>query len=178
MGKKIIINGANFSTNGIKENHIDFEVSTSQGIVMVTGNAEGKLGPNGSTYHTKYVHSSGSVIKLYPNDTIAVLTVPNQNLRTCILSYHSVNSVYPDNIANTAYQTIGSYYKRTGNVTTLPVKLLNDTDHVLYLLIEYNVESGSITPTAYPTIAYRIYTDNPENYEEEDSETNIENGEE
>ena len=178
MGKKIIITGANFSTNGIKEIYIDFEVSTAQGIIMVTGSSEGKLGPTDGAYHTKYVHSSGSVIKLYPNDTIAVLTVPNQNLRTCMVSYHSVTAVYPDNIANTTYQTIGSYYKRTGNSTILPGKLLNDTDHVLYLTIEYSVESGSITPTAYPMIAYRIYTDNPENYEEEEPETNIENGEE
>lgn len=178
MGKKIIITGANFSTNGIKENHIDFEVSTSQGIIMVAGSSEGKLGPNDSTYHNKYVHSSGSVIKLYPNDTIAVLTVPNQNLRACMISYHSVTSVYPDNIVNTTYQTIGSYYKRTANTgpTSLPIKLLNDTDHVLYLVIEYSVESGRISPTAYPTIAYRIYTDNPENYEADPEAEGIDSG--
>lgn len=173
MGKKIIITGADFSANGIKENHIDFEVSTAQGIILVSNDTnEGSLAPNTSQYYNKYVHSSGKVIKLYPNDTAAVLTVPHQNLRACILSYYSVTAVYPDNIVNDQYQTIGNLYKRTKNVesTLLPIKLLNDTDNILYLAIEYSVASGSITPTAYPTIAYRIYTDNPENYEEEDSE--------
>ena len=164
MGKRLIINGADFSANGMKETYIDKTIPTVQGIVLMSGNDEGRLGTATHSYAPYYVHS-GDIdgITLGKGETIAVLEQPLGGVRTSILVYSSHTSVYPANVPTSTTQTIGNYIDKIVSeydVSSYPAAYTNNTGADVYIVIQHNKDKNDgvrLPQSELSEISYRIY---------------------
>jgi len=197
MGKRIVIKGANFSANKIvQQPYVELTTTTAQGMIVAspyinesqTGSENfGYLGANQSNstwLYGNYVHSNTS-ITLHPGDTIAIVERPNITTRAFICAYstNGIKSIYPTLICSGSKQQIGTLiagresfatkFPNALNSSLLPRTLKNDGSSDWYIVLQLN--NGGHTITASDTesayyigeIKYRIYTDNPTQYDPE-----------
>lgn len=175
MGKKLIINGANFGKNGLREQYVAMETLTEQGYVIQTSSGGYRtLAKTDTAYYKNYVKNKESIV-LYPGDTI-VFSENDYMVQYTIYCYPSVNGTnYPSYEAGTTTKYVSSVSPSlratyNGATDTLPTSVKNTTEDVLYVVLQGrgSLSSGSLlSPSTLPSLAYRIYTDSPENYESE-----------
>jgi hypothetical protein len=193
MGKRIVIKGANFATNGMKEQYIERTTSTEQGFVNLSLSADssnsGKLGlKNNAWAYNRTVHSN-SEITLHPNDTLVIMELPGAAPATTIAAI-SLNSTglnyYPSLIClstSSSALKIGTIRATTKATSVRPNKLTNTSSEDWTIIIgagwfSTDAPSSSEKLSALykdgveqsganvPYITYRIYTEHPENYPE------------
>ena len=196
MGKRLIITGANFSSNGMKDNHTDdLFAPTAQGQVVPNASSQhyGKIGLNtNSWYVNKFVHSNKSIL-LYPGDTIALMNVPGTvatNGSIIAYKYAYMNDpttillskpeLYPiPNVAEvtqgaTTGVVFGTVVGGTGasvpDKGNYPLKVTNTSSDMIWcivLSISISTSSSSnVTVANTPQITYRIYGEDLTPYEE------------
>ena len=193
MGKRIIIKGANFATNGMKEQYIERTTSTEQGFVNLSLSADssnsGKLGLRNDAWAYNRVVHSNSEITLHPNDTLVIMALPGAAPATTIgaISLNSTGlNYYPSLICLSTSSTapkIGTIRATTKVTSTHPNKLTNTSSEDWTIIIGAGFFS-TVSPSAseklsalyksgveqsganVPYITYRIYTEHPENYPE------------
>lgn len=211
MGKRIIIKDANFSTNKIvQQPYVELTTTTVQGVVVTNTESSnfGKLGQNksGSTwFYNKYVHSNQAII-LHPGDTIAIVERPNTTTRAFICAYSDVKNIYPALECTDSTQEIGTLVAgkesfptkcpNAINSSILPRVLKHYGTKDWYVVLQLNNNDHAITASNTESdyyigeIKYRIYTDNPTQYDQnwtpeahpgtfdpDEEETNTENSE-
>ena len=169
MGKRLIIQGANFATNGIKMPYIDKEVTTEQGYVVQT-DPKRRLAESNNLYVNVYVKSN-AIITLHPGDKIALM--PNDKfIQGTIYAYTSVTQYYPSYTpsSNTVYVSSNSPYV-WATATTFPVLLTNThpTKDLYIVLQGRGGLNNALSPVNLPKIAYRIFSwEHIEDYEDEE----------
>ena len=187
--RKLIIDGANYSTNGIKEQeHVDFTIEngkasgTEQGMILFGSSytSRNHLSRTSSTTYNNYVKSN-KAIYLYPGDTLVVMTPQSPMTFMCIYGYREpVTDMtnWPSYTAGTSDKFVtkssgSSHYQPYKYVesSVFPLVLKNThTSQNLCIIIQGRKSSGTLTPLEAQYIEYRIYTDNPEAYDEEETE--------
>ena len=192
MGKSIIVKGASFSTNGMKDSYIDFTVEngkaspTQQGMVVFGNDTTAHQRRNmlqnttsGSTYY-RFVKST-KAIKLKPGDTIAIMAPPSPLTFMCIYGYRDIyinTSRWPIYTPTSSQQAItlynGSQYYSVYSYresSSFPISIKNTlANNDFCIVLQGRPASGNITVEQVPYIEYRIYTDHPEYYEEDTEE--------
>lgn len=198
MKDKIIIKDANFSQNGIKEQgYIDFTVDngrasgTQQGYVLFddgTYVGRNRLSGKGTNYHNNWIKSTKAIV-VHPGDSIVVMNMAGSLGYMCIFAYRSaiINTVTwptytPLDGNNQQWITIsygsGHYAKAAyTSGSKVPLVVRNTAAYDMCIVIQGRKTSGSVTPTEVPYMEYRIYTDNPEAYEEDIEEPEEEESE-
>lgn len=169
MGKRVIINGANFQVNGISESYTEYETTTEQGMVTPSTLAAsfGYLGPTSSSgFYNNYVHSN-ETITLNPGQAIAIVDRPVNTTRAAILAYKSVDdTIYPDLVCSSEYVQFGTLVDGFGTnefndarVSEMLPRVVsnNTTSETWYIVLELNNQNSYISTTMFPTIKYRIY---------------------
>ncbi len=188
MGKRIIIKGANFATNGMKENYIEFTVEnggasgTQQGYVYLVRNRNELSAKSAANYYYNWIKSTKSIL-LYPGDIIAVKDMPTPMGYMCIYGYRQViEGMYPVYTPASSSQKISNLSPHDYIETSYAPVMIKNTHATdpLYIVLEGRKASGTpdgekeLSPTATPYIEYRIYTDHPERYEEQPEEAQSE----
>ena len=182
MGKRIIIKGAHFSVNGTKENFIDYTVEnggaspTQQGYVYLVRNRNELSAKSAGNYYYNWIKSTKSII-LYPGDIVAVKDMPKPMGFMAIYGYRQVNEgLYPVYTPTSSSQKISSQSPHDYIETSYAPVMIKNTHATdpLYIVLEGRKASGTpegekeMSPTDVPYIPYRIYTDFPERYQEEE----------
>lgn len=190
MGKRIVVKDADFSANKVEQpQYMERTVTTEQGMIVANPQAAsdnfGKLGKNESDttwYYNKYVHSNKEIL-LYPGDTIAIVERPDITTRAFICAYSSVNSYYPDLECGSSVKEFGSLvagkslfetrFPNATNSSVLPRTLKHYGTQPWYIVLQLNNSDHAITASNTESdyyigeIKYRIYTDNPTQYDSE-----------
>ena len=195
MGKRLIIKGANFATNGMKDNHTENLIApTANGQVVINPDSShyGKIGTGGANwYYYEYVHSNKSIL-LYPGDTVALMNMPGVAIRAAILAYKYASVDSPETIllsnsnlypigdcatvnTTTSGLTFGTVVAGTGSIrnsNSYPITIKNTSSNYIWCIvfvaaIEANGnKTPSINTSNTPEFTYRIYADDLTPYEE------------
>ncbi len=167
MGKRIIIKGVSFASNGFKDTFVEKESTTEQGYMLLSDatnfNMITREGDSNTPY---YVHTNTS-ITIEDGESIALTEMPELATTCQILTYKSVNGKYPALVPEAAHVSMGTINEKTARNATLPKIFRNDTGKKLYVILQVKNDNINLSPTNVPAIRYRIYTEHSERYQEE-----------
>ena len=167
MGKRIIIKGVSFASNGFTDTFVKKESTTEQGLMALSASTNFNLLVKESDPVTPYYVHTNTTITIEDGESIVLTEMPELATICQILTYKSVNSKYPALVPESEHVSIGTINKRTVINATLPKIIKNDTGRKLYVILQVKNENVHISPTNVPKIRYRIYTEYPERYQEE-----------
>lgn len=187
MGKKIIIKGANFSANGMKESYKEFVTTTEQGYFnsRISSTGGGKLGAQTVWWGYQVCVHSNEEIVLHAGDTIAIMEAPGKTniVRIGAVALNSTGeNMYPALICDADNSTVIGTILAAAGASQPPIKITNTSsaDWTIILgagaykqtsptaaeklVAKYVGGVEQASPTT-PEIAYRIYSENLDAYE-------------